>query len=305
VIRIRAEDSPNVILAHTEIAAGKKPSGKIVVPGVKQYWEYRENRNSWDAHQQCVSLDADWYEGADVKMYPADWLNYAKIRAREIVGQRREAKAIGVDTGEGSAETSICVVDELGVIELQSRKTPDTSIIPGWVLALAIKYSVPPERISFDAGGGGYEHACVLRKQGYAVRTVPFGTPLVAEKRMRGLVKPLKERVQETEEHYVYKNRRAQMYHLLRLKLDPNNGGFAISREYIELRRQLAPIPLRYDGEGRIYLPPKQLKPGDEDGSKETIIKLVGCSPDQADSLVLAVYTMLLKKSRYKVTSLV
>lgn len=301
VIRIRAEDSPNVRLALAEIAAGLEPSGRVLIPGVKQYWEYAVNRRDWDAHQQCVSLDADWYQGQEILMYPPEWLNRAERRARELEGVKRSPAAIGVDTGEGSADTSLAVVDELGLVELESRKTPDTSEIPGWVLAFARKHSVPPQKVMFDRGGGGYEHACTLRKQGYDVRTVAFGSTIVADKKMRGVVSPLKERVSKEEEKYAYKNRRAEMYHMLRLRLQ---DGFGLPHEYTELRRQLAPVPLWYDEEGRIYLPPKQPKPGDDE-DKLTMVKLLGCSPDQSDALVLAVYGMSVKTGGFKVRSMV
>ncbi len=302
VIRIKAEDSPNVRLSLAEIATGLEPSGRVLIPGVKQYWEYMVNRRDWDLHQQCVSLDADWYMGQEIMMYPPEWLNAAERRARGLAGVKRVAKTIGVDTGEGSADTSMAVVDELGLIELESRKTPDTSEIPGWVLAFARKHSVPPDKIMFDRGGGGYEHACTLRKQGYDVRTVAFGSPIAEDKKPRGVVRVLKERVSKEEEKYAYKNRRAEMYHMLRLLL---KDGFALPREYVELRRQLSPVPLQYDEEGRIFLPPKQSKPGDEDKDKDTMVKRIGCSPDQSDALVLAVYGMLLKTTRHVVKSMV
>lgn len=301
VIRIKAEDSPNVRLALAEMAAGQEPSGHVLIPGVKQYWEYAVNRRDWDPHQQCVSLDADWYQGPGVLMYPPEWLNAAERRAVTLVGVKRSAKAIGVDTGEGIADTSLAVVDEMGLIELESRKTPDTSEIPGWVLAFARKHAVPPDRIMFDRGGGGYEHACTLRKMGYDVRTVAFGSTIVPDKKMRGVVTILKERVNKEEEKYAYKNRRAEMYHMLRLRL---KTGFALPKEYVELRRQLAPVPLWYDEEGRIYLPPKQPKSGDDE-DKMTMVKLLGCSPDQSDALVLAVYGMSVRATKTIVRSVV
>lgn len=301
VIRIRAEDSPNVRLALAEIAAGLEPSGRVLIPGVKQYWEYAVNRRDWDAHQQCVSLDADWYQGAEVLMYPPEWLNEAERRARLLVNKKRIAKAIGVDTGEGSADTAMAAVDELGLIKLRAEKTPDTSVIPGNILAFAREWGVPPERIMLDRGGGGYEHACTLRKQGYHVKTVAFGSTISEDKKPRGVAKQLKERIDKEEERYAYKNRRAEMYHMLRLLL---KEGFAIPREYTELRRQLAPVPLWYDEEGRIYLPPKQSKPGDDE-DKVTMVKLLGCSPDQSDAVVLAIYGMLLKIGGFKVKSMI
>jgi hypothetical protein len=305
IIRIKAEESPNVRYALAEIKAGREPSHRILVPGVKSYATYLRNRRDWDAIQQCVCLDAEWYAGAEVLMYPPEWLNHAEQFAERIKTARRQAAAIGVDTGEGSAETVVAALDRFGLIELQARKTPDTSEIPGWVLGFMRKHFVPPEKVFFDRGGGGLEHADALRKKGYMVRTVAFGSTITPDKRPRGVVSPLKTRVAQDEERYAYKNRRAEMYHLLRLRLDPASGGFAIPARYTELRRQLAPVPLWYDEEGRIFLPPKQAKPGDEDKDKVTMTKLLGCSPDQSDALVLAVFGMAVKPTGMKLVSLV
>ena len=214
----------------------------------------------------------------------------------QIRGRERTAGAIGVDTGEGAAETSLAVVDELGLIELQAKRTKDTSEIPGWVLAFARQHRVPPEKIMFDQGGGGLEHAWLLRRQGYNVQTVAFGATVSAPIKPRGVVQVVGQRKELAEERYVYKNRRAEMYHMLRLRLQT---GFALPKEYVELRRQLAPVPLLYDGEGRIWLPPKTSKTGDED--EDTMMKRIGCSPDESDSLVLAVYGMSVKTTQFKV----
>ena len=97
VIKIRAEDSPNVRYALAEIKAGRKPSGKIIVPGVKPYWEYLENRAYWDAHEQSVALDAEFYEGADIMLFPSEWLDAAERAASKINGQARKAVGVGID----------------------------------------------------------------------------------------------------------------------------------------------------------------------------------------------------------------
>lgn len=80
------------------------------------------------------------------------------------------------------------------------------------------------------------------------------------------------------------------MYHLLALLLDPaqNPEGFGLPEEYYELRRQLAVFPLRYDGEGRLWLPPKNKKKPDSD--EECLVELLGCSPDEADAVVLSTF---------------
>lgn len=301
VIRIRATDSPNVRLAHAEIAAGRKPSYRVLVQGVKSYQEYVKNQEMLDEPKKCVILDAEFYEGAEVLLYPPAWLNRAEDLARALDASKakRQAKAIGIDPAEGGDKTAMCAVDELGIIELVSRKTPDTSVITAEALAFMRQHGVPAEKVVFDRGGGGKEHADRLRAQGYEVQTVAFGESLAMELR-RGIVR-IDEKREHREERYVYKNRRAEMYGQLRELLDPAAGGsgFAIPAAYTELRRQLGVIPYWLDEEGRLYLPPKHAKAGDKaNPNKVTLDKLMGCSPDEADAVVLGVAGMLGKFRR-------
>ena len=124
---------------------------------------------------------------------------------------------------------------------------------------------------------------------GHNVRTIAFGEaavdPLTQLNLARGF-RPGAQKIDERETKYVYKNRRAEMYHQLRLLIE---NGWGIPEEYEELIRQLKPIRLLYDGEGRIYMMPKNKKPGSKE---QTLIDLIGNSPDEADSTVLAVYGM-------------
>ena len=301
IIHIRAQDSPNVRLGLAEIAAGKPPSGKFKVPGVKGIHEYLENRELWDSIQQSVSLDAEFYEGAEVLMFPKDWLAASAERAEELkrLGIVRKAKALGCDPGQGGANTAWSVVDEYGLIEQISRKTPDTSVIPQETINIGCRHGIPATNWLFDLGGGGKQWMDYLRSKGYPCRGVAFGETLVMQPK-RGLVL-LEEKVEHREERYVYVNRRAEMYGNIRQLIDPGNpmqrplelGVFALPKMYHELHRQLGPIPMHYDPEGRIKLLPKDKRSPDSD--EKTMTELLGCSPDEADSLVLAVWGMLNK----------
>lgn len=304
IIRIRAEDSPNVRYALAQLRAGKEPDDKIIVPGVKPYGEYAQDRVTKDAEWQCVSLDADWYEGPEIKMFPVEWLNQAETNYRQLSHEKhknRKARAIGVDPAEGGDNTAMAAIDDFGLIELRSEKTPDTSKIPGMVLGFMREHGVAPENVMFDRGGGGKEHADHLRNQGYDVRTAAFGESVVPELK-RGMT-PLRTRKDEQEERTIYKNRRAEMYDDLRSLLKPDANGIVhwslpiVGEVYAELRRQLQVIPRLYDGEGKLYLPPKQRKPG-SDSKEKTMVDLIGHSPDEADALVLAVRAMLHKSIR-------
>lgn len=335
VIRITAEDSPNVVLGLAEVRRGDQPSHRIQTPGVLTYREYVQRRATWDPVRQCVGLDARFYEGAETLMFPPLWLNQAEQVAAEEIGKPRTARAIGCDPGEGGDDTCWAVGDERGLIELITISTPDTSVITGRTIDLIHRYNIPPERVLFDRGGGGKEHVDRLRSQGYDVRTVAFGESLTPDPRHG--TRRLDERKDIREEQYAYKNRRAEMYGTLRRLLDPTTiqylnqshptitdrdgspvhqgigelfpnlrglqgfatkdwHGFGLPAEYTELRRQLAPIPLRYDGEGRMYLLPKHKR--DPNSTEKTLTDLIGCSPDEADAVVLMVHAMCGKSRR-------
>ena len=92
------------------------------------------------------------------------------------------------------------------------------------------------------------------------------------------------------------------MYWNLRELMDPSldNWGedgkiFAIGRgsEYDELNRQLLLFPLDYNEKGKFYLPPKRVKQGSKVKSLKSIMR---CSPDESDSLVLAIHALVSKK---------
>jgi hypothetical protein len=316
IIRITAEDSPNVRLGLQQRAAGMTPTGETLLPGVLPWADYVRRTETWDEVMKCVGLRAQFYEGASVLLYPPTWLNRAEELAERIRGRPRRGRAVGIDPAEGGDKTSMSVVDEYGLIEQLSKKTPDTSMITGEAIAFGRKWGVPPEEWVFDRGGGGKEHADRLRAQGFPVRTVSFGAAPTPPPRRS--MTPFAERVDAYEDRTTYRNCRAEMYGTLRELLDPGRAqisevwraiaglagrapadfveGFAIPREYIELRRQLAPMPLLYDQEGVMYMLSKHRK--DDKSKEKTLVDLLGCSPDEADSLVIAVYGMVHKARR-------
>lgn len=310
VIRVRAEDSPNVRYALGQIRLGQQPTNDILVEGVLTYDDYVKRRATWDKIRQTIGLDAVFYEGAQVLMFPPDWLDRAESVARGLGTRPRVAKAIGIDPAEGGDKTAMAAVDEFGLIELTSRKTPDTSVVTGEALAFARKHNVPAHKVVFDRGGGGKEHADRLRAGGWPVQSVGFGEKVSLDPK-RGL-RQIAERKDAKEEAYAFTNRRAQMYWDLRMKLDPtvNPQGWGIPEGVrgllidpeTELRHQLAPIPMMlgnwscYDPEGRFRMLPKNRKAPDSD--EPCLVEIIGHSPDEADAVVLALYGMLAKPMR-------
>lgn len=294
IIRIKAEDSPNVRLAQQQLANGHTLTNETLIPGVIDYETYLFRRKYWDKIRQCISLDGDFYEGAEVLLYPPEWRNRAETIAAALAdsGTRRTAKALGVDSAAGGDNTAWCVVDERGVVFLESMKTPQTADIPNRTIAAMRRFNIPAEEVCFDAGGGGQQHADYMRRLGHKVRTVAFGESATPNFRKITRFQSQDKYKAERDTKYVYKNRRAEMYGKLRLLLDPDETpqGFGIPAQYSELHRQMSPLPLLYDGEGRLYLPPKNKPKPDSD--EVTITELIGCSPDELDALVLAIYGM-------------
>lgn len=304
VIRIAAEDSPNV------------RSGREDYPNVLTREELAHRRATWDEVRQCIGLDGKFYKGAELLLFPPHWLDESHRVAAGLRGRHRTARAIGCDPGEGGAETAWSVVDELGLIELVHMRTPNTAVIPNTTLNLMGKHNVPPERVVFDRGGGGKQHADTMREAGYRVRSVAFGEhPTLEIKRGLHMVE---ERKEIAEERSVYMNLRTQMYHEASQLLDPTevvlislrgqvgprqpaDSVFGIPAEYTELRRQLAVMPKWTNEEGRYWMPPKSKR--DAKDQRKTLEEMLKCSPDQADSFVLAVHGMLHKGVRAVTTA--
>jgi len=296
VIRIRASDSPNVRYAQAELEAGRKVSHTEVIPGVVTYAAYMERRQVWDKVRQTIGLDAEFYMGAELLMYPPDWraIAYQLHKELRIGRSHRIAKGIGVDPAEGGDSSVFTAVDEFGLIEQLSLKTPDTTECVKRTIAFARKHRVQYwHQVGFDAGGGGKQHADNMRDKGYSVRTVAFGgspTDII-----RSGIKPVDKRREEAESRYVYKNKRAEMAHQVRLLIDPseNPEGWAIPEEYDVLAEEMAPIPIWFDGNGQIVLPPKHKPPTQVNETKMvTLVDLIGHSPDHLDSLMVAVHMM-------------
>jgi hypothetical protein len=191
----------------------------------------------------------------------------------------------------------MCCGDLYGILEMKSKKTPDTSMIVGEAIAFAKKWGVESEYIIFDRGGGGKQHADVMRKskEWKGVRTVAFGEAVSLPIR-RGL-NLIAERVDMKEERSEYFNMRAQLYGELSEHIDPSMCAelgypvFGIPAHLTTLRQELAPIPRMYDGEGKMRLPPKHKKTPD---SKEICLAdLIGHSPDESDACTLMLHALL------------
>jgi hypothetical protein len=139
-----------------------------------------------------------------------------------------------------------------------------------------------------------------------------FGEKVIPE-RKRGLT-PLEHRKLQDEERTTYFNRRSEMYGLLSRAIDPESEGesettssrtkpkevYGIPQSMVELHKQLRPIPKIYNGEGQLWLPPKNKPPGSDKSTVKTLIEMIGHSPDEADSAVLCYYGLIRKGKRIR-----
>lgn len=301
VIKIKAEDSPNVRLALLQESRGLEPKGEQIVPGVLPYDLYVQRRATWDKIRQCVGLDAEFYEGGELLMYPPDWLNRAERIARDLEGINRDRLVahMGVDPAEGGDKSAWAVIDAKGMRRLHAVRTPDTVQIVNITIGLIREYKIDPRNVFFDRGGGGTQHVDRLREQGFNVQSVGFGEAVSPPPRR--LTPGIQTRKEEREDNYAFAKRRSQMYWLVRMLIDPSNypDGFGIPAEYTELRHQLSPIPLMYDGEGRISLPPKNKRNASD--KQPCLVDIIGHSPDEADALALAAFSMTGKPERKRI----
>lgn len=290
VIRIDVEASPNVIFAREQQRLGQEVTGETLIPGVKGWEEYQSNLRLWDPILQEIGLRARFYDGPSIKMFPLEWLDSSALLETELRGRKRIAEAIGIDPAEGGDKTAMVAIDRYGVLDVESKKTKDTSVIPSEAIAFGRRWGVHPSKWMFDRGGGGQQAADRCRQLGYPVRTLSFGEKLHQDPK-RGTVL-INERRELIEKKAIFTNRRAQMFWLLRDLIDPNRIGtrFCIPSRFKCFWEQLMPVPLKYDGEGRVMMIPKNKKPG---SNEKCLIDLIGHSPDESDALVLAVYAMV------------
>lgn len=311
IIHIGAESSPNVQLGLMQQQQGEEPSGETVLEGVIDWDSYQKRLRLWDPVMITIGIHGFFWEGSESLLFPPEWLNEsARVALQLQIRERkqgpesawcreqgknpflRQAKGGGCDPGEGGGPdrlgTAWAIVDNLGILEMLEMRTTDTSVIKNITKGLIKKWRLDPSRFAFDRGGGGKQIADQMRSEKWNVKTVGFGEPATPDPKV-GRTRVL-ERVDQREDRYAYVSKRCQMYHELRLGLDPsaNDQPFAIPGKYVKLRQELAPFPLQYDGEGRVTLPQKHRSGKRTAGQEKTLTERIGHSPDLADALVLA-----------------
>jgi hypothetical protein len=280
VIHIGGRDSPNVEIAMRLKEQGIPGPAPVLIPGLLTYEEYVRLERTWDEVRRTTRLEGHFHEGAATMLFPPEVLDRAMDPRRwaQLAEQPRQALTMGVDVAAGGRDnTCWTIVDQLGMIDQFVMDLSNTMEIVGHTIRMIRQFSIAPQNVVFDAGGGGKQLVDRLREQGFRVQAVHFGS--AAYDRANNL------------------NRRAELYRRLQERLcgDGEEETFALKPDP-QLRAELAVLPADYGSEGRLQLPSKNDNSG-RVGQKSIRQLLGGRSPDRADSLVLAA-AMLPKKGK-------
>lgn len=304
VIHISGRDSPNVRAALRWREVGQEGQPPLMIPGLLSHDDYVRREREWDEVKKTTRLFGKFYEGSQAKLFPPAWLDLAMDGNHWLGLQRRQrqVQAIGVDVAGGGRDNSVwTLIDRHGVIEQIVENTPNTMTIPGRTIALIRDHKLDASQVAIDVGGLGKGVCDRLWEQGYRIHAINFGES--AGKKETTQVVPDR----ETDPKKAFKNRRAEMYGMLRERMEPpfeDDGEaaravqlagtwepFALPPDAYLLREELGVLPLQYDSEGRLFLPPKD--PGRAKAAGFVSIQsLLGRSPDRADSLVLAIFAL-------------
>jgi hypothetical protein len=317
VMKLTAWDSPNVQAGMALAARGLSTKRDAqLIPGLLTYEELKQREALWDDVKQTVGLRGEFYEGEQQLLYPAAWLDHAMDAKRweRLNRQERRVEAMGIDTAQGGRDRTVwTLIDRHGVIEQISTKIGNPVEIAKRTDALVRRHNLTPGRVAIDFGGGGKEVAAFLkegwydfdgdegkvqrtRRAGYNIRVVNFGESPGADDSGKGGGKKKRTAWMPSDPSKSYNKRRAEMYGEFRKAMRPDQSGerepFMIGPHW-ELRKELQVMPLLYDGEGKMFLPPKDHKSDDQRKQGVVTIKqLLGRSPDLADSLVLAYHAL-------------
>lgn len=319
VVHIDGErDSPNVQLGIAWEQAGGEGEPPVAMPGVLSYQEYRERLVSWPEHRLRTKLRGYFPSTDEDLLFSEESLDVAQ-RLHDLLFEQDASgvwksrypsfikhgpKALGVDVAEGKDFTVWTVVGRWGVVYKKRRQTRDTSVIPGETLRIMKRFGIHPRYVLFDAGGGGTQHANTLRQRYEDIGSCRFG-----------------ENADNGDE---YKNKRAELYGEAQGMMRVTNkvrcmlekpvsewlkswSFFCIPKTDSILREDLAVLPLQTDHEGRLFLPPKgEKRVGDEAkrrSKSRTIKQILGRSPDDGDSFVLAAEAYRLLRSHRNIES--
>src|SRR5262245_28718066 len=149
IIKISAWDSPNVRLALEQQRRGLPITNEEVFPNVVTWSQLQHRLRTWDDQRKCVGLEAEFYEGAEVLLWPEAVLQAAEARWRALPARTPMGSKVtmGVDPAEGGDRSMWVIGSSLGAIRCIGFKTPNTTVIPAMTTALIREFSIKPEDV--------------------------------------------------------------------------------------------------------------------------------------------------------------
>ncbi len=264
-IRIPSTDSPH---AHLE----KSPWGIADRTWIESsYRRYGGEHSFWcNSHIHAIIPT----ESAQ-RLLPDAWLDYATEVQRPNLPpahpvHRTRRIAIDLSEGVGRDDTCILVRDDYGILDCDARNSLSLADAAEATARLALRWSVPPERISYDGLGVGRDFPNHLAKHGIrgCIRYVGGGQPREPKR---------------------FFNLRTESAWKLHDRLNPDRitdpeypassrqPPFAIPRAawWSLMRTDLAALTYELVGERQVKL----LK-------KEDLMTVLGRSPDRGDALI-------------------
>jgi phage terminase large subunit len=250
LIRIPSTDSPDIRLEES-------PRGLADAGWLREMIaDYGE-----DSQTFRVRVLAQFPDGSADQLVPSAWLDRAEKAAHKPWGPRR--LSIDVSECQGGDMAVLVARDDNGIIDFRAGNRGGFGWIADQARELAVKYSVDPAHVSFDASGSGADFANRLHQVG-----------IVGAKPYRG---------GRTSKSVTWDNLRSACYWALRRRLNPchvNELGripepFRIPREFMQrLRPELKEITYETVDKGQISV---------RDGTE--VRAALRFSPDYADAL--------------------
>lgn len=272
-------NSPDEVLAQLPPSLRKRPEfirSFAFIPG-----KLADNQVLMESDPAYEGIMLGLPEKERVQLYEGRWIDpdignrrlFSDIAIRDMfanfIMQPTGRRYITADIAlEGADRFVIMVWDGWTVIDVRiHEKCASDEIVPH-IENAAIEYGVPPQNITFDAGGIGGAYKGFLRA------SVPFIGA--------GLPRPEDLTPYRTDKNLLprrpqYKNLRAQCFYYLKTKLDDCGIYFAVKSIHLQrdVQRELAVIKRHGDQDDDKY----QIIPKDE------IRLAIGRSPDLADAL--------------------
>lgn len=263
--RDEAEDGVLVALSRTFIPAKLKDN-----PYLMRDAQYKAQQDALPEHLRNAVRDGKFTAARsdhELQLIPSEWIQAAMDRWKAQPHNKAPQCAIGVDPVRGGNDSLVIAPRYDGwyapLVKMEGKKAKDGPTIAAEVLKVRTDQSV----VIIDMGGGygGSPYDCLITNINDDYIKQHKGSEATHERTLQG--------------NQTFYNKRAWVYYRFKEALDPNQPGGS-------------PIALPPDPKLFAMLCAIRLKQDDLDviqlETKKDLVKRIGCSPDEADAVVMA-----------------